>query len=119
MIVITGHSDERLGAFVRMLGEANVFKGNLVIFNSCETPLTDRLVREMNTRFGAIGALQHDGKIKPADVEDFLSGLIEQMKKEPRLPLWRQVLNTMRDSPLNAVWSVSRAPAERSESLCA
>jgi hypothetical protein len=81
VIVITGHSDKALADWVRKLGEAGYFKNNVVVFNSCETPLTNQLIFEITTRFGAIGTYTFDGKILASAVEDFIAELATLYKK--------------------------------------
>jgi hypothetical protein len=81
VIVITGHSDTALAEWVRRLGEAGYFKNNLVVFNSCETPLTNQLIFEITTRFGAVGSYTFEGKILASNVEDFVADLVGVFKR--------------------------------------
>lgn len=72
VFVVTGHSSEALAILVHQLGEAGFFRHNLVVFNSCRTPLTRELVIDINGRYGAIGTYAFSDKIMAAAVQEYL-----------------------------------------------
>ncbi|HEX8407804.1 MAG TPA: hypothetical protein VF883_03000 [Thermoanaerobaculia bacterium] len=109
VIVITGHSNEKLAEYVRVLGEAGVFRGNYVIFNACETPLTSRLTAEINSRYGAMGTHAYEGKIPYEGVRDMLLAIGSELdagKTELELDRWWREM--VRRQQMNGVWMICR-----------
>jgi hypothetical protein len=109
VIVITGHADKALADFVRSLGDANVFRGNVVLDNSCGTPLTRQLIAEITGKFGATTAFGFDGKILAQDVQPFLHGIAPLFKggSATGSGFFDEVRRQMRAKNLSGNWVVS------------
>ncbi len=107
VIVITGHVDKSLAAFIRELGRGGYFRNNFVVLNTCYTDQTTKLVAEINQNFGARATLRYDGKIRPDHVGELLTGVAtETARPEQRRPL-RDLLNEqLRAMQLRALWII-------------
>jgi len=106
LIVITGHSDAELAAFVRTLGSQGVFKNSYVLFNSCETPLSRQLITEINTRYGASATFAHEGKVLVDDLDPFLEGFAKRISTIGDKNFGRTLLQTLHEHRLNGVWTI-------------
>lgn len=106
VIVITAHSDEQLAAFIDSLGKAGAFKGNYVLLNSCETPLTSDIADRIMQTYGAKATFLHEGLIPASKVQDLMVNLATDIKKQPRRSLVDVFSNAVRQVGLNGVWSV-------------
>jgi hypothetical protein len=109
VIVITGHTSAELAKYVRELGEAGYFKDNFVVFNSCESPLTEQLLTEMTSRYGAAAAFAHEKKIGIDEVQQYLLDFVKKVKATGELNLFKLLLETLHRNKLNGVWSICRA----------
>jgi len=98
VFVITGHSSDELANLVRQLGECGYFRGNFVIFNSCNTPLTHQLAVEINGRYGALGTYGFSDKIMATDVENYMLDLADKVSAETTHSLL-DILNQTVDPP--------------------
>lgn len=107
VFVITGHSDENLAAFVRSLGDKKYFEGNYVIFNSCETTLSEQLVAEITSRYGAISVFQYADKIDPSDVETALLDMVKKRPKDTESLFWRRMRDAAEAGKLKGAWHIS------------
>lgn len=103
VIVISGHIDENLAAFVRYAGEAGYFRNNIVAFNSCASNLTSQLVHEMNTRYGAVATYRYESKIPAVKVQEILMRLNEEIDQKPSLDDWKRFVH---DEGLTGVWNI-------------
>lgn len=103
VLVVTGHIDSKLAAFVRALGEANVFRDNYIIFNSCRAELNRVLATEMTTKFGAAAVYSYDSAIRPEELEPLLMHIPEVPSSEPFADRWRKLV---KESSLNGIWTV-------------
>jgi hypothetical protein len=113
VIVITGHTSRELARYVRTLGEAGVFRGNFVVFNSCEAELTSQLVAEINTRYGAIGTHAYEGKIPAFRVQNLLRSIASEIdagKTEVDFERWWHDL--VKQQQLNGVWMICQLMGE-------
>jgi hypothetical protein len=109
VIVITGHIDEKLAAFVRELGRAGVFKGNYVVLGSCYGDLSSDLVREMNTEFQAVGTYRFEGKINPYALRDVVTDLADKISQgQGRFGFSTVLRKSVRRSDLSGIWTVCR-----------
>lgn len=108
VLVITGHSSEQLKRYVEYLGSKGVFRGNVVILNSCGTPITRETTQQINSEFGAASTFTFSGKIPAADVEDFVIGLSADIPTHSDTPLARIILERARLSNLRGIWTVAR-----------
>ena len=87
VFVITGHSSVELANLVHQLGEGGFFKGNFVVFNSCNTPLTHQLAVEINGRYGACATYAFSDKIMASDVENYMLELAHSLSSDRQRPL--------------------------------
>ena len=108
VIVITGHIDEQLVAFVHELGKAGYYRDNYIILNSCNEPATRTLASSIVKDYGAVGAFCYDSKIKAASVESFMLDLIETVRKGIDKRFVDLMNSTIRKHNLNGVWTLSR-----------
>jgi hypothetical protein len=106
VIVITGHIDQKLAAFVRELGQQGVFKGNYVVFNSCRSPLTRDLLSEVNVSFGAEATFGYDAKIDAANVSNFVRDLTQTVAAKPGAKLSDTINETVHRAKLNGIWTI-------------
>ena len=106
LIVITGHSDQQLAGFVHALGASGAFRDNYVLFNSCETELTRQLVTEINTRYGAIATMAHQGTVRVDSVDSFISDFAERVSATERVIFRDMVLKSLHNSGLNGIWTI-------------
>jgi hypothetical protein len=106
VIVISGHSNEQLAAFVEALGKAGAFKNNFVILNSCETPLTQEMLDRVTQEFGARAAFSQEGQIPASGVEDMLVSLSDKIRNHPRSFLVDILRSATQGSGLNGIWNV-------------
>lgn len=117
VIVITGHSNEKLARYVRALGEAGYLDGNDVIFNSCAKPLTRELSFEITERYKARAVFCYQGNILARDVKKAMGAFAAKLKAAveagERLPDFLRKI--IRDSALNGVWQISRTKSRREE----
>jgi hypothetical protein len=67
VIVITGHSDSALEAFIDRLAEKGYLRNNLVVLQSCGSELSPRLVSKINNKYGAAGTFHYPDKILEDD----------------------------------------------------
>jgi hypothetical protein len=110
VIVITGHIDEKLTAFVRELGAKGFFRDNYVMLNSCYTEASTGLIAEINQKYGARATLRHEGAIAPYRVGDFTMGLVDDITRHGESErLQRLVSRRMRAMSLRALWIICRA----------
>jgi len=106
VLVITGHIDSKLAAFVRALGDAGVFRENYVVFNSCRAKLSRQLASEMATRYGATGVFTYDSLITPEALEPVLLGIQGSVKANsdrPFIDSWRENVGSHK---LNGIWTI-------------
>jgi hypothetical protein len=103
VIVISGHINADLAAFVRRAGEAGYFKNNIVAFNSCASELTSQLVHEINTRYGAVATYRYEGKIPAAKVQEILLELNDAIDRKPNLEDWKRFVL---EKGLTGVWNI-------------
>ena len=117
LIVITGHIDEHLAAFVHALGDKGYLKGNYVVFNSCRSPLTRQLISKMNVDFGAAATFAFDSTIDDKNAEDFLVDFSSNLKSQPTQQFDVLLRSSLEHSKLNGIWTVCRVnePLLRSE----
>ena len=115
VVVVTGHTSEELANFARSMGEAGYLTGNYVVFNSCESPLTRRLLTEITTRYGAIASFCHEGAIPADKVQDFVIGLAKKVKEGGNRRFVDLLMESARESKLSGIWTICRAI--RSEGL--
>ena len=106
VIVITGHVNERLAAFVRKLGELGYLKGNFVVFNSCEQELTKELIVEMSERFGAVAVFSHQGKILGDELRPYLLEFAKRVKQGGRPILPRLLLDVLELVKKSGFWVI-------------
>jgi hypothetical protein len=110
VIVITGHANEQLADFIRQLGEAGVFRDNVVVFNTCQTPLSEALSHEINERYGAVGTFSYAGAIPVQSVARLLRAVIQQVNAGGgAADLWRML--TLRNG-LNGAWTICENSTE-------
>jgi hypothetical protein len=110
VIAITGHTSDALAQYVRALGEAGYFKGNYVVLNTCESPLTEQLITEITTRYGAAGAFAHEKKIGIDAVQSYLIDFVKRVRDGQNVGLFKSLVESLRKYGLNGVWSVCQAP---------
>ena len=104
VVVISGHIDEKLAEFVRRVGSAGYFQGNVIVFNSCASDLNSQLVHEMNTRYGAVATYRYEGKIPAVEIQEILMKLKDTIHQQPKLEeIWK---GFVREGGLNGVWNV-------------
>ena len=107
VIVITGHIDAQLAAFVRELGRAGAFKGNYVVFGSCYGDLSSELAREINTDFEAVGTFRFEGKISPYALQDVVTDLTDRISQGQGKFGFSVVLRkSVRRADLSGIWTV-------------
>jgi hypothetical protein len=113
VIVITGHIDDQLAAFVRELGRAGVFKGNYVVFGSCYGELSSTLVREINNDFEAVGTFRFEGKISPYALQDAITDLTDRIAHGQGKFGFPDVLQkSLRFADLSGIWTVCQLELE-------
>ena len=103
VLVITGHIDSALAAFVRALGAADVFRDNYVIFNSCRAELSRLLATEMTTEFGAAAVYSYDSLIRPEELEPLILNLRDVPENSTFADGWRK---KVKKAGLNGIWTV-------------
>jgi len=106
VLVITGHIDSQLAAFVRLLGDAGVLKDNYVVFNSCRAKLSRQLATEMTTHYGATAVFSYDSQITPERLEPVLlkaPARVEEKSDVPFIQWWRK---SIEEQKLSGVWNV-------------
>lgn len=108
VIVITGHTSDRLASYVRAVGDAGYFRDNYVIFNSCEAPLTEQLMNELTSRYGAAGAFGFEKKIEVDDVASYVLSLVKKVREKLNQNLFQVLIETLQENHLNGVWSICR-----------
>lgn len=108
VLVITAHSSQELRRYVQYLGEKGVFRDNVVVLNSCGTPVTRDLAESINADFGAIATLTFQDKISAADVEDFLLAVANDLADGGELEFAKSVLRRAREQGLPGLWTVAR-----------
>jgi hypothetical protein len=119
LIVISGHQSKEMAHLVRELGVRGAFRNALVVFCSCESPLTRALQYEITGRFGAVGVMGFEGIIKASQVETMLANLVEGLEAKGRyVPAASLLRESFRKSlparPLNGIWTISRRPVSTS-----
>lgn len=67
VLVITGHSDQALEAFIDHLGAKGYLQNNLVVLQSCGNDLSPKLVSKINGRYKAAGIYHYPEKILEQD----------------------------------------------------
>jgi hypothetical protein len=82
--------------------------------NSCETPVTERVLAEITSRFGGVAVFQHEGKIRPADVEAAIMKLFDDLKGGATKAL-KEFINVLKPFKLNGVWQVTEVQPPPSE----
>jgi hypothetical protein len=113
VIVITGHIDEQLAAFVKELGSAGVFKGNYVVFGSCYGDLSSALIREINTEFQAVGTFRFEGKISPYALQDVVTDLTDRISHGQGEFGFSPVLQkSARLADVSGIWTVCQLQLE-------
>lgn len=119
VIIITGHSDQQLKAFAEELGDAGYLKGNAVIFNSCGTELTDEIIREINTKYGALATFNYRGAVRAASVSDAMSSFVTELKQAFNASGSLNVADTIRRAVIRAkaigLWIVCQGNDETFE----
>jgi len=106
LIVITAHSNEALGKFVQSLGDAGALEGQYVVFNSCQTPLTRKLVADMMSKYGATAVYAPEGKIQVAKVSPFMRSLTDQLANQPGRSFADVLSESIQRNGLNGVWTI-------------
>lgn len=106
VIVITAHSDAHLAEFVDALGNAGAFRGNFVLLNSCETPLTSEMADRIMQKHGAKAAFLHQDLIPAAKVQDLLVTLAEDIQQRSKRRLVDVFSSALRNVGLNGIWSI-------------
>jgi len=106
VIVITGHIDANLAAFITALGERGYFEGNYVVFSSCRSPLSRQLVNRITDRFKAAATYSFDSKIQTSSVEEFLVDLATRTAADPSASFDFSVRAAAKRANLNGVWTI-------------
>jgi hypothetical protein len=113
VIVISGHIDEQLAAFVRELGRSGVFKENYVVFGSCYEELSSTLIREINHDFGAVGTFRFEGKISPYALQDVLTDLVDRIGRgQAKFGLPDVLQKSLRWANVSGIWTVCQIKLE-------
>jgi hypothetical protein len=108
IIVITGHQDAQLAKFVHELGRSGVLRDKLVLFNSCQTPLSKELVMAMTGRYGASAVLSYEGKILPSQVRDVMNRMIDAAEQGGTgRSVARVLLEAILKTGMTGIWTVS------------
>jgi hypothetical protein len=108
-VVITGHSDEELHGFVNHAISENALSGKMVIFNSCRTPLSEGLIREMIHRGGATGVYRFDGTIQASQVRRFMRQVLRGRQEAKEPSLMNVIESSGASHQLKGLWHISRA----------
>jgi hypothetical protein len=118
VIVITGHADSALEAFVDHLAEKGYLKNNLIVLQSCGNALSPRLVSKINNKYGAAGTFHYPEKILETDAlthtKELLKGaakgsgafglIVRDRAAKPSQP-W--------SGSMHGVWTICRRPDEK------
>jgi hypothetical protein len=115
VIVITGHSDKSLEAFIDHLASKGYLKNNLVILQSCGNELSPRLVAKINGKYGAAGTFHYPEKIFEEDAlkhtKDVLQSAVKPGGVFGRIVRDRAAKPSKHfDGSMNGVWTICRAP---------
>ena len=118
LIVITAHSNDALRVFVEKLGEAGVFEGNFVLFNSCGTELSRSLVNEMNSRFKSAATFALSGTILPQTLQASMSELAGNLNGTDKIEFGKLLIKTFNSHDLEGVWTISEVFGDSRGSIC-
>lgn len=128
VVTFAGHANEALVKTLRTLGEADVFRGNLVLLNVCPTDekgsatLTTQMLNELTERYGASGVFQYQGSVRGEvtdkvfydDLRPFLKGLFETAPNQPKY--LRKIQQLLEGLKLNGVWQITHRSLRISKS---
>lgn len=110
VIVITGHSNEEMANFIRAVGKAGYFRNNYVLFNSCETELTRKMITQINSEYGAVATFAHQGTIEASKVNLFINDLISRVLANESQQHIRSfgdfLIGSLRKYGLNGLWTL-------------
>jgi hypothetical protein len=73
VLILTGHSNASLKTRIGELGDAGYFTNKVVLFQTCQTPLTRELKTLILEKYGALGISSFVGEIEPAKLGAFLN----------------------------------------------
>jgi hypothetical protein len=82
VIVITGHSDSALEAFIDHLAEKGYLKNNLIVLQSCGSDLSPRLVSKINNQYGALGTFHYPQKIYETDALNHTKDILQAVTRQ-------------------------------------
>lgn len=123
VMLITGHTDEHLDAFVEVVGKAGYFSNNYVIMNACNEEGTAAMVSRVTSEFGAIGVFYYEGTISADKVETLMVQLADAVSSRVQVNLVRMMRGLLTRCGLNGIWMISmmspHAPVARSSILAA
>lgn len=107
VIVITAHSDSRVGALIDDLGASGVLSGNIVVFLSCNTPLRPEHIKLLSGKYGATSVFVPAGSPNPAEAYRFVNSLAMQLAALKRL---RDALqDSLKAAKIRGLWRVAAA----------
>lgn len=75
VFVLTGHTSRAFANYVQALGDAGVFRDNIVVLNTCDSDTTRNLLDLINDRYQAVATFCYEGNIPSVRVQDLLVDL--------------------------------------------
>lgn len=108
VIVITGHSDEKLSEYIDYLGNNGVFKNKIVMLNSCNKELTPAMVERITGAYGAKGVLMHEGLVHTGKLSNFYRDFSAAFASSDGDDLIGVVKGLMQKEELNVIWSICK-----------
>lgn len=110
LIVITGHIDLALERFIESLGKQGVFKGNLVIVNTCNEKATRALIDGIVSKHGALAVISFEGdamgRIYAAPSQEYILNLVKQVGAGVALGFFDIIKEITAKANLNAIFNV-------------
>jgi len=81
VLIISGHNDEQLFAYLKDLGEKGVLKDKLIFLETCYATSNPDKLHDLIQRYGAAGFYQHTEKINPTALAKTVEQIVEITKE--------------------------------------
>lgn len=81
VLLITGHNDQELTAYLRHIGRLGVLRERVILLVTCFADANADIYQELVQRYGAIAVLHHGDPISPFVLEPVLAELAQMLKQ--------------------------------------
>ena len=114
VIVITGHADHELEAYVDRLAASGYLQGNYVVLQSCGAEVAPKIIAKINEEYGALGTFHYPGEIEADDAVTHTKFIAQDTVNDVQLePFSRRVRDLAHPSDhrwkgaMTGTWTIS------------